>query len=109
MTTTITVTLIHPAGTHYRLAVDIGQSIMEAAILDGVPGILAECGGAPQCGTCSVFVTPPWAEQTGTADDIEANVLAFNGKQGAHRRLSCQLIAQEHWDGLTLQIPEHQY
>ena len=33
-----------------------GDSVMETAVRNGVPGIVAECGGSLSCATCHVFV-----------------------------------------------------
>ena len=37
-----------------------GGSLMEAADGEGVPGILADCGGAMACATCHVYVDDNW-------------------------------------------------
>lgn len=109
MTGHVQLTLVDHHGEEHLLEVDIGQSVMEAAVIKGIPGILADCGGSPQCGTCSVFVPEEWHAATGEPDDLEVSVLHFNNKQDANRRLSCQLIARADWDGLTLIIPARQY
>lgn len=109
MRSSVHVILVDPQGTRHELDVPIGQSIMESAVVTGIPGVNADCGGAPQCATCSVFVPEEWQEITGEAEDLELGVLEFNDKRDNNRRLSCQLIAQPHWDGLTLIIPERQY
>ena len=109
MQNSVSVTLIDHQGTQHHLDVAVGQSIMEAAIITGIPGVLADCGGSPQCGSCSVFVQEDWQAHTGEADELELGVLEFNDKLDKNRRLSCQLIARPDWDGLTLLIPERQY
>ena len=35
-----------------------GDSVMETAVRNGVPGIVGECGGSLSCATCHVFVAP---------------------------------------------------
>lgn len=68
-----------------------GDSVMETAVRNGVPGIVGECGGSLSCATCHVFLTqgddrvPEMSEMEdemlyGTAVDREGN-----------SRLSCQL------------------
>jgi 2Fe-2S ferredoxin len=109
MADTIQVTLIDHRGAATQLEVEVGQSIMEAAVIRGVKGVPAECGGAPTCGTCSVFVPEEWAARTGTSVELEREVLELHNKLDDRRRLSCQLIAEPAWDGLTLHIPESQY
>jgi 2Fe-2S ferredoxin len=109
MTDTIQITLIDHRGGATLLEVEVGQSIMEAAVIRGVKGVPAECGGAPQCGTCSVFVAEDWAARTGVAGELECEILELNNKLDNNRRLSCQLFAEPSWDGLTLHIPENQF
>lgn len=105
----VEIRLIDHQGRSHPLQVEVGQSIMEAAVVAGIAGVPAECGGAPQCGTCSVFVPEEWVARTGQADELEQVVLRINGKLEPRRRLSCQLVAQASWQGMTLTIPESQY
>jgi len=109
MADTIQVTLIDHRGGSALLEVEVGQSIMEAAVISGVKGVPAECGGAPSCGTCSVFVAEDWTAQTGAAAEPECEILQLTNKLDTRRRLSCQMFAEPSWDGLTLHIPETQF
>jgi len=109
MADTIQVTLIDHRGETTLLDVEVGQSIMEAAVIRGVKGMPAECGGAPSCGTCSVFVAEDWAAKTGVAAEPESETLQLNNKLDKHRRLSCQMFAEPSWEGLKLHIPETQF
>ncbi|SEM77502.1 2Fe-2S iron-sulfur cluster binding domain-containing protein [Cryobacterium sp. TMT1-3] len=84
------VTYISATGSETAVAGFAGDSVMETAVRNGVPGIVAECGGSLSCATCHVFVCAdsvfdPMQELEddmldGTAIDREAN-----------SRLSCQL------------------
>lgn len=109
MVETVQVTLVDHHGAATVLEVEVGQSIMEAAVIRGVKGVPAECGGAPSCGTCSVFVAEDWTARTGAAAELECEVLQLNNKLDSNRRLTCQMIAAPSWDGLTLHIPENQF
>lgn len=109
MTETVQVTFIDHQGNHHPVAAELDQSLMEAAVIEGVPGILAECGGVPQCGSCSVEVPAEWRDRLGEADDAELSVLRFTNKSGPNRRLCCQLVASHELAGLTLLVPEKQY
>ena len=64
-----------PDGTTHKVEARVGASAMETAIKLGVPGIVAECGGALACATCHVFVDPQWIEATGMAEDFEDEML----------------------------------
>ena len=52
------VTYVHPDGARETLEIPLGTSIMRAAIINGVDGIVAECGGEMMCATCHVYVEP---------------------------------------------------
>jgi ferredoxin len=54
-----------------------GSTVMEAAIRNVIPGILAECGGACACATCHVYVDEAWAEKTGAPSPMEEDMLDF--------------------------------
>ena len=44
------------AGTSRDVDAKPGQSVMEAAVANMIPGIDADCGGACACATCHVYV-----------------------------------------------------
>jgi 2Fe-2S ferredoxin len=48
------IALIHPDNRVERVEAQIGGSAMRAAVLHGVDGTVAECGGNAFCGTCHV-------------------------------------------------------
>ena len=50
------ITYIAADGTSRTIDAEIGSTVMETAIKQGVPGIEAECGGACACATCHVYV-----------------------------------------------------
>ena len=50
------VTFVQPDGERRVVEVPVGVSVMKAAVNNGVPGIVAECGGSCMCATCHVYV-----------------------------------------------------
>ena len=52
------VTYTDHTGTPRTVVATAGDSVMETAVRNGVPGIVAECGGSLSCATCHVFVAP---------------------------------------------------
>lgn len=87
---------------------DIGSTVMEAAIKNGVPEIEAECGGACACATCHVYVEGEWFEKTGGPSPMEEDMLDFGVDVRANSRLSCQIKVSDAFDGLTVRTPERQ-
>jgi len=105
----VKITYIDPAGTEHVLEGEKGMSVMELATKHDVPGIEADCGGACSCATCHVYVDPAWTEVTGTADEMEEDMLDFAFDVRENSRLSCQLEITEAFDGLIVRIPEKQF
>ena len=85
-----------------------GQTLMETAIRNDIPGIVGECGGACACATCHVIVDPAWAEKTGKAAQMEEDMLDFASDVAPTSRLSCQIKLTKDLDGLVVKTPERQ-
>src|SRR5476651_2085306 len=88
--------------------VENGATVMEAAIRNAIPGILAECGGACACATCHVYVDEAWTEKTGSPSPMEEDMLDFAFDVRPTSRLSCQIKVSDALDGLTITVPERQ-
>lgn len=82
-----------------------GLSLMECARREGVPGILAECGGACSCATCHVIVADDWSARIGGATGAESDMLEFADDVVPASRLSCQIKVTPDLDGLVVFIP----
>ncbi len=86
----------------------VGATVMEAAIKNGIPGIVAECGGACACATCHVYVDDAWAAKTGEPSHMEEDMLDFAFDVKPTSRLSCQIKLTDAMDGLTIHTPARQ-
>ncbi|MGV9869862.1 2Fe-2S iron-sulfur cluster-binding protein [Rhodococcus koreensis] len=101
--------LIQPDGEPKDLMVEVGQSVMRAAVVNMVPGIVGECGGELTCATCHVFVDPTWAAHLPRQDEDERDMLDLTSEEPTEfSRLSCQLIMTEEMDGLVVRLPRTQ-
>lgn len=87
---------------------EAGSTVMEAAIRNGVPGILAECGGACACATCHVYVDEAFMPLVGEPEPMEEDMLDFAFDVRSNSRLSCQIRVRENLDGLTVTTPQKQ-
>jgi len=103
------VTYIQFSGDEHVIDVKSGQSVMEGAVKNNVPGIDADCGGACACATCHVFVDPAWQAQTGERNAMEESMLDFAENVGPNSRLSCQIKVTDELDGLVVRLPESQH
>jgi ferredoxin, 2Fe-2S len=103
------ITYVHPNGARQVLDVPVGTSVMRAAILNGVDGIVAECGGEMMCATCHVYVDEAQLGRTPSQSDDERAMLEFTASERrSNSRLSCQLVVTPEMDGLVVHLPETQ-
>jgi 2Fe-2S ferredoxin len=99
-----TVTFVQPDGTREDVDAELGYSIMEAATLNGIRGIEAECGGACSCATCHVHVDAAWLGRLPQMEPMEVGMLYAANDRQASSRLSCQLEMTEELDGLVVTV-----
>ena len=100
---------IRDSGNSHEVSAYVGESLMEAAVSNNVPGIDADCGGNCACATCHVFVNPEWIAKVGERREMENSMLEFSENQKPNSRLACQIQVSEEHEGLTVEIPESQY
>lgn len=103
------ITYVDHEGTERAIEATAGESVMEVAIKNSIPGIDADCGGACACATCHVYVDEAFLEKVGEADDMEQSMLDFAENVQANSRLSCQISVTEELDGLKVTTPESQH
>ena len=103
-----TITFIEHSGREYVVQATDGQSLMRAAVSNGVPGIDAECGGACACATCHVYVDDAWSEKVGQPSPMEEDMLDFAVDVRPTSRLSCQIKVTAALEGLVVHVPERQ-
>lgn len=107
--TKIDITFVAPSGETSQLDVPEGWSLMQAAVKNGIDGIVAECGGSCVCATCHVYVQqerfadvpPPGGDELELLDEVKA-------ERRPNSRLSCQIKAAPNLSGLVVTIPECQ-
>jgi 2Fe-2S ferredoxin len=87
----------------------VGESVMAAAVRNGVPGIIGECGGNNSCATCHVWVRDEFTELVGKPGDLEDDLLDLGvSERRDSSRLSCQIVLTDALDGLTVDVPAEQ-
>lgn len=102
------ITFIEADGTTHVTEGEVGSTVMETAIQNGVPGIVAECGGACTCATCHVYVDDAWSEAVGGPSVMEEDMLDFAFDVRPTSRLSCQIKVKDAIDGLVVHVPARQ-
>ena len=105
------VTYVSHTGSATTVDVPVGENVMRGALYNGIDGIAGECGGAPSCATCHVYIDDAWTAKVGAATDSAESEL-LEGAACAVKptsRLSCQVVMTEALDGLVVHTPESQY
>jgi len=102
------VTFIEHDGKTRTVDAPVGTTVMENAIRSGVPGIVAECGGACSCATCHVHIDEAWMEKVGPPSPMEEDMLDFAFDVRPTSRLSCQIKMTDELDGLVVRTPAQQ-
>jgi 2Fe-2S ferredoxin len=110
MSAMASVTYIEDDGTTHTLSVPNGDSVMQGAVNNMLPGITAECGGALACATCHCYVDEAWIGKVGSPSPAELDMLeATASERKPSSRLSCQITVSEALDGLIVRLPKTQY
>ncbi len=103
------ITFIQPDGSKAVVEAEAGMTVMEAAKSADVPGIEAECGGSCACATCHVYIDADWRDKTGSAENMEEDMLDFAFDVREESRLSCQIRVTDELDGLIVRVPAKQF
>jgi ferredoxin, 2Fe-2S len=96
-------------GTAVSVDCTVGDTVMNIATLNGLPGVEAVCGGFCSCATCHVYVDDAWIARLPPPSPDENEMLdgtAADRLPGS--RLSCQIKITADLDGLSVRMPETQ-
>ena len=103
------ITFLSATGVEFVVEASDGDTVMQAAILNDVPGIVAECGGAMMCATCHCYVDPDWQHKVPPPSDGEREMLDCAASELRQTsRLSCQIKVSADLEGLIVHLPEAQ-
>jgi 2Fe-2S ferredoxin len=102
------ITFIDPDGASHTVDAEIGATVMETAMQNSVPGIIASCGGSCACATCHVHVDEAWFPKVSERSAEEDGMLDSAIDVGPTSRLSCQIQVSEELDGLEVTIAAQQ-
>lgn len=82
-----------------------GDSVMQTAVDNMVPGIIGDCGGNCSCATCHGYVDPAWIEKVGPRTEEEILMLDGALRVEDNSRLTCQIKLSQELDGLVVRLP----
>lgn len=87
----------------------MGDSVMSAAVHNGVSSIIGECGGAMACATCHVYLDPDTNALFDPRSPGEEDMLEMAAAEvTAGSRLSCQLLISEDTPDFSVRVPDVQ-
>lgn len=99
------ITYVQPDGTRVTCRIRTGESVLDGALDNAVPGILGQCGGACTCATCHCYVTDP---AVAPARDDELELLSYVPGRRHSSRLACQIRLEHPDDTLEVHVPRRQ-
>lgn len=91
-------------GEERAVDVQLGDTVMSAAVRNGIPGVVGECGGQLSCATCHVWVRSEFRELVGGPGAMEADLLDLGVSDYSEAsRLGCQILVTEELDGIVVE------
>ena len=97
-------------GTQLSVEVPDGENLKQAALDNMVPGIIGDCGGYAECGTCHGYVEgTSTAELEPPTEDEEMMLEGLLAPVRENSRLTCQIKMRPELDGITVRLPEVQH
>lgn len=102
------VIFIDPAGVTREVHVEVGQSVMQAATSNLVPGIIGDCGGFLNCATCHGYVDEVWQQKLPPPSEDEIGMISCAIDPTPQSRLTCQIKMTPELDGLVIRLPHAQ-
>jgi 2Fe-2S ferredoxin len=103
------IVFIEHNGEKHEVSVEVGRSVMQAAVENAVPGIVADCSGSCSCGTCHGFIDPAWLETIPAAGNAERALLEGLLELQSNSRLTCQIDVTDDIDGMIVRLPKSQF
>ncbi len=86
-----------------------GNTVLDAALDNNVPGIHGQCGGGCTCCTCHCYITQPWFERAQTPHQDELDMLEYAWGRKSDSRLACQVVLPgSDFNDIEVQVPEQQ-
>ena len=94
-----------PNGDSVTFDGEVGRSVMDVAVDNNVPGIIAQCGGGCSCCTCHVWLESP---SSPPAHQDEKDLLEYAWGVDERSRLSCQIKLTPDHEHIVVSVPEQQ-
>ena len=96
-------------GNEHVAGAEVGQTVMQVATANLVPGIIGDCGGYCNCATCHAYVDEQWHAVVGEPSANETDLLECSLDTQPNSRLTCQIRVTPQMDGLVIRLPKSLY
>jgi 2Fe-2S ferredoxin len=103
------ITFVNADGTRTEVNARTGDSLMRAALDNGVEGLAAECGGCLSCATCHAYIAEDWIDRLTPPSEEEQVMVECAIDVRPTSRLTCQVEVTDDLDGVVVEIPATQY
>ena len=100
---------IEDGGAEHRVGGRSGESLMQVAVANLVPGIQADCGGLCSCATFHGYIDSQWLDKLPRRSQGEDELLASVSDLRPESRLTCQIELRADIDGIVVRLPASQY
>ncbi|MET0283562.1 MAG: 2Fe-2S iron-sulfur cluster-binding protein [Polyangiales bacterium] len=101
----VQVRFIQHDGTENVVEGNEGDSVMQTARDNMVPGIIGDCGGNCSCATCHGYVDADWLAKLEPVGENEEIMLDGVMNQEKNSRLTCQIKLKRELNGLVIRLP----
>lgn len=101
-----TITFISPENEKITIKATSGETLMDAAVENNIPGIDADCGGGCACATCHILIPEVFGNAVSKMDEDEQYLLDFLDNRQKNSRLSCQIMVTNKLDGMVVTVPD---
>lgn len=102
------VTYVYADGTRSTCQVAVGDTVMDGAVDNAIPGIIAQCGGGCTCATCHCYVLAPALESLPPPHPDELEMLEYVWERRDNSRLACQVRLDEGVGTVEVEVPAQQ-
>lgn len=103
------IVFIEANGSERVIDAENGRTLMQVAVDNLVPGIVADCGGCCTCATCHAYVDEAWLGRLHAPSEDETMMLEGVLELQPNSRLSCQIVVKPELEGLVVRTPKRQF
>jgi 2Fe-2S ferredoxin len=104
-TAEVEVTYVQENGTEQTVIARVGATLMETALLHGIPNIVGLCGGTCSCGTCHCHLREEDFARILAPGEGESEMLDCLDQRAPTSRLGCQVTLTQELSGMRVRVP----